>query len=310
MNIIALQEKTVALNILQKQYDSAAEKLNKFSNYLSTQGASTTKQVVTADNEPEVRILQLVDNPASKEFAIRKSLLERLEKENQDLLHQQLENITDITLKSSIDNLKTKIQTLKDELEAKQKHIQRLHTIFENKVQESSTRVRQLFGFTVIARPDGLIRLESPWVDPSELTFLIKLDGDGSSILRMIGSKAPEYRDSLDDLYQTYIIADLNLPAFLNAAAQELYVSYKESQETAMDSREMVEMEDVVTDSHALEEEEYEMVPSQEHSEEDVDFEYEEDADLYAGQVEEEEQSEAAIEIASSDEDMIEHDSD
>jgi hypothetical protein len=315
---IVLQEKTVTLNILQKKYDSVTEKVEQLADCLSSQQGSTTlKQVFTTDKEPENRILQLIDNPASKDLAIRKSLLDRLEKENQDLLQQHLNNTTDITLKSSIDNLQTKIQKLENDLEARQKLIQRLHTIFENKVQESSTRVRQLFGFTVITRPDDLIRLESPWVDPAELSFMVKLDGDGSSILRMIGSKAEEYRESLYDIYQTYIIVDLNLPAFLNAAAQELYVSYKEKQRMLEESREEVEMEDVNTENHTQEDdEEYEMIQPQELNKDDVDLEYDEDADLYAEQEEEEEEEEggdyedAAIEIASSGDEIVEEDSD
>jgi len=197
----------------------------------------------TASDESGLRILTLVDNPAAKDLAIRTSLLKRLEKENADLLNQIASvaaSDTDLITvpKSSLSNLEAKNQDLQSALQSREKRIQRLHSIWEAKVNETSSQIRQLLGYNVIFRNDGVTRLESILVDPTELAFIVKI-GDTHSesekgMLRMVGTKKDHYIKQLEDIYRVYIIEDRNIPAFLSAAAQEFYVSAKQHEQSMM----------------------------------------------------------------------------
>ncbi|KAG1077812.1 hypothetical protein G6F42_024603 [Rhizopus arrhizus] len=167
----------------------------------------------------------------------------RLEKENADLLNQIASvaaSDTDLITvpKSSLSNLEAKNQDLQSALQSREKRIQRLHSIWEAKVNETSSQIRQLLGYNVIFRNDGVTRLESILVDPTELAFIVKI-GDTHSesekgMLRMVGTKKDHYIKQLEDIYRVYIIEDRNIPAFLSAAAQEFYVSAKQHEQSMM----------------------------------------------------------------------------
>lgn len=174
----------------------------------------------------EDRILQLKENPASVTKAIRKELLTRLEKENQDLLKLQIGDITIDTVtmpSSSYTNMQKQISSL-------EKRIARFLTIGKNSIKDTIGRIRELWGYNAIFRLDGCVRLESVFVDKAELAFLVK-DEDDESILRIVGSNKEKYMDLLGDIYQTYIVSQRSVPAFLNAAYLELYMQNKHIEE-------------------------------------------------------------------------------
>ncbi|KAI8643696.1 hypothetical protein BD408DRAFT_414398 [Parasitella parasitica] len=278
-----LEEKTVNETLLQRQVQSAKEQIEqmrksiedqeKQTHILTPTAASetmkgpkkdkevlpTNDQIIVSDkqpvcDEPNVRILELLDNPASKDLAIRTSLLDRLKKENADLLNQVRSTHTDTDVvtvpKSTLSNLEAKNQELQAALQSREKRIDRLHSVWEAKVNETSSQIRQLLGYNVIFRNDGVTRLESILVDPTELAFNVKIgDAHGESergMLRMVGSKKEHFMQQLEDIYRVYIIQDRNIPAFLNAAAQEFYVDAKQQQE--IEEEEDVFMEEEETE--------------------------------------------------------------
>ncbi|KAL7310784.1 coiled-coil domain-containing protein mad1 [Mucor circinelloides] len=259
----------------------------------------------TDSDESGLRILTLVDNPAAKDLAIRTSLLKRLEKENADLLNQIASvaaSDTDLITvpKSSLTNLEAKNQDLQSALQSREKRIQRLHSIWEAKVNETSSQIRQLLGYNVIFRNDGVTRLESILVDPTELAFIVKI-GDTHSesekgMLRMVGTKKDHYIKQLEDIYRVYIIEDRNIPAFLSAAAQEFYVSAKQHEQSMMSQEE--EHPDFMQDN------------------DENSFEpYDEETRIYDDQMEgydeeftvQSEPNNAALTVESDNEEMIEH---
>ncbi|CAO3631873.1 unnamed protein product [Mucor hiemalis] len=181
---------------------------------------------IPQEQQHEHRILQLNDNPASVTKAIRKELLTRLEKENQDLLKLQIGDVTVDTVtmpSSSYTNMQKQILSL-------EKRIARFLTIGKNSIKDTIGRIRELWGYHAIFRLDGCVRLESVFVDKAELAFLVK-DEDDESILRIVGSNKEKYMDLLGDIYQTYIISQRSVPAFLNAAYLELYMISKHDEE-------------------------------------------------------------------------------
>ncbi|KAF1805028.1 hypothetical protein FB192DRAFT_1249971, partial [Mucor lusitanicus] len=257
-----LEEKSVNEALLQRQLKSAQEQIEQLTKSIEKQerhahssekAASTAESQTTAaeeqggSDESNLRILTLIDNPASRDLAVRTSLLERLEKENADLLRQiSSEAVSDTDLitvpKSSLINLEAKTEKLQSDLQAREKRIQRLHTIWETKINETSSQIRQLLGYNVIFRSDGVTRLESILVDPTELAFIVKIGDTHSESeqgkLRMVGSKKEHYMKQLEDIYQLYIIQDRNIPAFLCAAAQDLYVNAKQQEHSMLSHNE------------------------------------------------------------------------
>ncbi|KAL9559841.1 hypothetical protein MBANPS3_000221 [Mucor bainieri] len=205
--------------------------------------AAAAAEKQTDSDESNLRILTLIENPASRDLAVRTSLLKRLEKENADLLRQVTSGaVSDsdvITVpKSTLTNLEAKTEKLQSDLQSREKRIQRLHSAWEAKVNETSSQIRQLLGYNVIFRSDGVTRLESILVDPTELAFIVKI-GDTHSesekgMLRMVGSKKEHYMKQLEDTYQHYIIQDRNIPAFLSAAALEFYVGARHQEQSTL----------------------------------------------------------------------------
>lgn len=272
-----LEEKSVNESLLQRQLKSAQEQIEQLSKSIESQErrahvftpdvptvpatelpsiSNSSERAVpivdpqaaamdeqTGSDESNIRILALSDNPASKDLAVRTSLLKRLEKENADLLrHITSEAASDTDLvtvpKSSLTNLEAKTEQLQSDLQSREKRIQRLYSIWEAKINETSSQIRQLLGYNVIFRNDGVTRLESILVDPTELAFIVKIgDTHGESekgMLRMVGSRKEHYMKQLEDIYRHYIIQDRNIPAFLCAAAQDFYVNAKQQEQSML----------------------------------------------------------------------------
>ncbi|KAI8380870.1 hypothetical protein BD560DRAFT_323463 [Blakeslea trispora] len=242
-----LQQKSVNEAILQKQYNATKEQVERLQTSVRAQQPIQVpsdiepvqrKQATSAETQTEQdHCLTVLDNPLSQDYAIRKSLLERLQKENQALLDQLTNKATDSVHvpKMTIENIKAERAAQEATIEARDKRIARLHSVWGNKIQQIITQIQLLLGYNVNFRNDDLIRLEHALVDPTELSFLVKLEttqDETQGILRFVGSKRDAYMSQLQDIYQTYIIQDRNIPAFLNAAAQDIYVQYKEQNQS------------------------------------------------------------------------------
>lgn len=181
------------------------------------------------DIPANVRVLSLSQNPASELFAIRRDLLQRLQRENKELLDMKLEKATDFETvslpKSSIINFEKEEERLQKECESLNKRIDRLNDAWNEKILEILAKVQDCWGYKLIFRTGGVIKFESVFVDGSELAFLLKeVNGPNEALLRVTGSKKNEYLVQFGDIYQNYVIEKKNISAFLNAVALELYV--------------------------------------------------------------------------------------
>ncbi|KAI7900884.1 uncharacterized protein BX663DRAFT_138348 [Cokeromyces recurvatus] len=187
----------------------------------------TTVEEATDDDNKKYRILELKDNPASREYAIRKELLNNLRQENHDL-RQQLFTQSSTLPDSSWTNLEAEKSSLTTECETLRKRIKRMLTAYDTNIQKNMTHIKSLLGYSVFFHDSGLIRLESIWADPVDLHFMVKIDDEsGHAILRITGKERDRYMAYLEDSYQMYVVHDRNIAAFLSAAALELYVEYK-----------------------------------------------------------------------------------
>lgn len=102
-----------------------------------------------------------------------------------------------------------------------------MKSVFNDQIEELKTQVRELLGYNIVFRSDGVVRVEPVVVGSGELSFLVKYtDRENKElVLRIVGSNKDMYIEQFQDIYQTYVIEDRNIPAFLNAAILELYVS-------------------------------------------------------------------------------------
>ncbi|OBZ90754.1 Spindle assembly checkpoint component MAD1 [Choanephora cucurbitarum] len=334
-----LKQKSVNEAILQKQYDATKEQVERLqtsvrdqqpiqipSDIVPIQTKQSTSTETQTTQDQDTRYLTVLDNPLSQDYAIRKSLLQRLQKENQSLLDQLADKSGDTILipAISLENLKIEKTELQATIESRDKRIARLHAVWGNKIQQIVTEIQLLLGYNVNFRNDDLIRLEHALVDPTELAFLVKLEttqDETQGILRFVGSKRDAYMSQLQDIYQTYIIQDRNIPAFLNAAAQDIYVHYKEQhqsielemQHTPLDDQ--LEPYDEETRIHLDTGEDGVAEPMEEMTEQTAfDLFVEEDTIVYDKNedeiIEESIMAEHVTQTAVSDGEMIEHESD
>jgi hypothetical protein len=237
----------------------------------------TSFSTTTSDQEQsDQRILSLLQNPAAETYSIRREQLERLQKENRDLIKMQAKDVHDlatVTLpKSSITNYELQITSVTNQLEAKDRRIQRMRSVFDEKVADTRSQIRSLLGYDVVFRNDGAVRLESIFVDGAELAFLVKEKSqDEKVILRIVGTNKDKYMHQLQDDYNMYIAHGENIPAFLNSAAINLYVEKTHKDAAALRENHVVDGQE--EEEPMLEEEEAQ--PDTFFIRQDDDFSYE-----------------------------------
>ncbi|KAI9304758.1 hypothetical protein BJ944DRAFT_80270 [Cunninghamella echinulata] len=214
------------------------------------------------DEHRGVRILMLKNNPASIEYGIRKQRLEQLQKENEALLkqlekyhssndngntneinkkrrlsvdnnmgHIQLEsdnnsNSTPFIPMETLINVKQEVDTLKKDNDKKDKRIIRLTEVFEKKISDFMEKVETLLGYKITESEDGVIRLESTFVDGRDLSFQVTSLMNDHGVINVLGRKKDDYMYTLRSTYETFITNRHSILGFLNAATLELLDRY------------------------------------------------------------------------------------
>ncbi|CAO3700069.1 unnamed protein product [Rhizopus microsporus] len=216
-------------DMLIKKMQGAEKRCEILSEAMSQQQNMGAKD--KSDTSSGQRILQFTENPDNIIRAVRSDTLKRLQEENRLFMEQKLNAATDSN--DYIPVPKTSILNFRKEIESKDKRISRLLTVWENKLRSLHETIQGLLGYKVTLRNDGIASLESSFVDKEHLMFLVNINPDTDEArIRITGSDKDYYMDTLlQDAYHTYIEQGKSIPAFLNAANQELYVQYKQKQE-------------------------------------------------------------------------------
>ncbi|KAI9277625.1 hypothetical protein BY458DRAFT_472064 [Sporodiniella umbellata] len=208
----------------------------------------------------EGRILELVENPDTTKRAARIELVTQLKNENAQLLKARLSTVNNdesfISIpKITVESLQKDIDETKEVVETKQKRIDRLLVNWNLQNEKQNEIIQALLGYKVSIRPNGIVRLENGFVSHTKLAFYVNLaNGKDEAKLRVVGSMKDFYMDTLlHGLYESYIEQDKNIPAFLNAAGQELYIQYK-SEKDEIQARELEEEGEVMDEDVIAEE--------------------------------------------------------
>lgn len=179
------------------------------------------------------RVLSFEYNPVSEIQAIRKDLLDRLQRENSELRQLQLDESSDESSvclpRTSVLNFSREKEQFEAERESLLKRIDRIHEIWTEKLRDIMVKVQDCLGYKFAFRNEGVIKIESVYVDEADLSFLIKEDANEDILLRIVGAKKEEYLAQFREIYQRYVIEKKDIRGFLNAAALELLMDATEN---------------------------------------------------------------------------------
>ncbi|KAI8580413.1 hypothetical protein K450DRAFT_43962 [Umbelopsis ramanniana AG] len=240
---VEFQLKTKDLEVLQKQIDILRHGLvvgglneELIRSVAEVQPVPTTSvhdedSPMTESKEPKQRILQLKDNPASKEQAIRQSMLDDLKKENQELI-ARLQQSSDGTAMAgviestipaqSFDNLQAEKEQMVTTVAQKEKRILRMQQVWAAKVREYHEAVASLLGYKVDFSADGMVRLASMYADPNDISFVFKSSENDQGTLKIVGANKDMYMKTLESSYNYCVNERGSIPAFLSAVTMEL----------------------------------------------------------------------------------------
>jgi len=238
-----LQLKTKELEVVQRQIDILKQGLisggvsediiRSVAEVRSTAPAMDAEDSLMIDSQaPKQRILQLKDNPASREQAIRQSMLDDLRKENKELItrlqHGQdgsamddLEPSTIIPEQSFV-NLLAENERMANTVAQKEKRILRMQQVWVAKVREYHEAVASLLGYKVDFSADGMVRLASMYADPNDISFVFKSSENDQGTLKIVGANKDMYMKTLESSYNYCVLERGSIPAFLSAVTMEL----------------------------------------------------------------------------------------
>ncbi|KAI9282830.1 mitotic checkpoint protein-domain-containing protein [Umbelopsis sp. AD052] len=239
---VEFQLKAKELEVLQKQIDILRHGLvvgglneELIRSVAEVQPAPTSVHdediPMTESKEPKQRILQLKNNPASREQAIRQSMLDDLKKENQELI-ARLQQSNDETAMAgviestippqSFDNLQAEKEQMVTTVAQKEKRILRMQQVWAAKVREYHEAVASLLGYKVDFSADGMVRLASMYADPNDISFVFKSSENDQGTLKIVGANKDMYMKTLESSYNYCVNERGSIPAFLSAVTMEL----------------------------------------------------------------------------------------
>lgn len=154
------------------------EKLER-SNALFCNEISALKFQLSAMESTSIRVLQLKDNPTSREQSVKLSILESLREENAALL-AQIDGPTDrlgkMVPRSSLDNAKAEIKIMEKLVAEKEKRMTRLKEIWSTKSMELREAVYSLLGWKFDFMPNGRVKVTHMFAGREDQS--IEFDGE------------------------------------------------------------------------------------------------------------------------------------
>lgn len=131
------------------------------------------------------RILELKENPTSREEYIRTSQLDALRGENAALLAQlEGRSVKSVPI-ATLENARFEIKKLEKVVADKEKRQTRLKEIFANKATEFREAVQSLLGYKLVFLPNGRVRVTHMFCRNDDES--IEFDGEkGKSLLREV----------------------------------------------------------------------------------------------------------------------------
>ncbi|KAJ2345277.1 coiled-coil domain-containing protein mad1 [Coemansia sp. RSA 2671] len=172
-------------------------------------------------NPKTTRILQLKENPASMDYAIRSERLEALAAENAALVDRL--RTADLTEKEvdegplfhSIDNLRKDNASLSQQLEESGKLIKRYKKEWKRKANQLREVVYAVLGFRVDFLSSGCVRFTSTYAQNLDHTFLFSHDPDNPTLMKLVGGASKPYLQSLTNDIRFWVQERGSIPGFM-----------------------------------------------------------------------------------------------
>ncbi|KAJ1999147.1 coiled-coil domain-containing protein mad1, partial [Coemansia sp. S85] len=172
-------------------------------------------------NPKTTRILQLKENPASMDYAIRSERLEALAAENAALVDRL--RTADLTEKEvdegplfhSIDNLRKDNASLSQQLEESGKLIKRYKKEWKRKANQLREVVYGVLGFRVDFLSSGCVRFTSTYAQNLDHTFLFSHDPDNPTLMKLVGGASKPYLQSLTNDIRFWVQERGSIPGFM-----------------------------------------------------------------------------------------------
>lgn len=163
--------------------------------------------------EKKIRILQLRDNPLSQDQFIKKTELDLLRRERDDLL-EQLKGIEPATVPaSSLKSLEFNLSQKDKEIFKANKKFQRLKEIFNSKSMEFIDVVNTILGFKIEFQPNDKVKIYSCFQTKKYLTIDLVKNTLTSNI----------QLDNWNELLSTWIEKRGQMPCFLATITLKLW---------------------------------------------------------------------------------------
>ncbi|CAG8459736.1 12091_t:CDS:10 [Racocetra fulgida] len=256
MQITVLEQKDLKIHSseLIKQNEILQETINDLKNEnlsLRKHASSLDQQVFALEkavgrgeyNQETTRVLELKDNPSSRDYAIRQSTLDALKTENNQLLtklkelQKMLENnhttqvetmddndnsIINVIPTQSFTNLENENKQLVEQIAEKEKRILRLKEVWKTKAQEYREAVYSLLGYRFDFLENGRVRLTSMYSEQDDQSFIFTSDENDCGTMQLVGGNS-EFIKSLDHLIKFWVVERSSIPCFLSSLTMKLF---------------------------------------------------------------------------------------
>ncbi|KAI8988900.1 hypothetical protein BDB01DRAFT_849007 [Pilobolus umbonatus] len=131
--------------------------------------------------------------------------------------------------------LNMKVAELKNEAASSGQRLAALQEHFTAKADKMAALIRQFFGYHVVVRSDGAVKIESIFMDKSKSAFLMKPITKGGYVLRVMGTEKDTLMAHLQNSYRMYVTEFNAFPPFFGAFSLEMFnmnkLNYMESED-------------------------------------------------------------------------------
>ncbi|KAF4980039.1 hypothetical protein FZEAL_3901 [Fusarium zealandicum] len=209
---------------LQEELSGSQTKIALLEKDLST----NREQLQAAKQQTQTRVLSLKSNPTSDFEAIKRSTLEALTKENQDLLATLRSRVGTSTVPmiptSVLTAMEREIAAAKAETASSQKSARRLKEVWGSKSQEFKEAIFSTLGWTVTFIPNGKMRVESTFYpsQTDEHENSIIFDGERGT-MKVGGGPRSTFARRISDQIGFWVREKGCIPGFLAALTLEFY---------------------------------------------------------------------------------------
>ncbi|KAI1062838.1 hypothetical protein LB507_005743 [Fusarium sp. FIESC RH6] len=226
------------LGQLTRKKRKLEEELTKAQNkiaLLEKDVSTSREQLKAAKQSTQTRVLSLKSNPTSDFEAIKRSTLEALKKENEDLLATlRGKPSTSMIPTSVLSAMEREITAAKSETASAEKRTRRLKEVWGSKSQEFKEAIFSTLGWTVTFIPNGKMRVESTFYpsQTDEHENSIVFDGERGT-MKVGGGPRSDFARRISDQIGFWVREKGCIPGFLAALTLEFYEEHSKATKEA-----------------------------------------------------------------------------